>query len=444
MPKPLDHIEAEMERFRPLMMNANNYDTIVIGAGPAGSSAAALLAEQGLRVLVLEREKFPRYHIGESLLPFTYYPLKRLGLLDKMRQAGFVQKHSVQFVSSSGQASQPFYFASRYAPEVAQTWQVLRSEFDQMLMENAREKGAEVREQTAVTELLQEGGATVGVRAQGKSGPALEFRAPMTLDCSGREAFAPTRLNWRIREPRLNKVAVWTYYRGALRDPGLEAGATTVAYIPEKGWFWYIPQHRDMISVGVVAEGRYLTRGGIREPRDIFHRELEQNTWVKEHLACGSQVGSYFLTSEFSWRSQYCAAEGLLLAGDAFGFLDPVFSSGVMLALKSGSLAADAIAAALAAGDISAERFGDYGRTLQEGIENMRKLVYAFYDQNFSFRKLTNKYPELAGDVTDCLSGDVNRDFSTLYRAVAETAEVPEPLPYGLPRLETPAEPSCA
>ena len=158
----------------------------------------------------------------------------------------------------------------------------------------------------------------------------------MTVDCSGREAIAPTRLNWRVREPKLNKVAVWTYYRGALRDEGIDGGATTVAYVPEKGWFWYIPQHRDMISVGVVAEGKYLTRGGVREPEEIFKREIEQNAWIKAHLACGTPVGPYRLTSEFSWRSRYCAADGLLLAGDAFGFLDPVFSSGVMLALKSG------------------------------------------------------------------------------------------------------------
>jgi flavin-dependent dehydrogenase len=412
-----------------------SFDTIVIGAGPAGSTASALLAEHGLRVLVLEREKFPRYHIGESLLPFTCYPLRRLGLLEKMRQSDFVKKYSVQFVSPSGRASQPFYFSTRYEPEVAQTWQVLRSEFDLMLMENARAKGAKVVEEITVRELIQEDARTVGVKAQDKSGREFEFRAPMTLDCSGREAFVPTRLNWRVREPKLNKVAVWTYYRGAQRDAGYDAGATTVAYVPEKGWFWYIPQHGDMISVGVVAEGKYLTRDGVREPKDIFLREIEQNAWIKQHLAPGVQTGPFHLTSEYSFRSRYCAADGLLLAGDSFGFLDPVFSSGVMLALKSGVLAADSIRAAFEAQDFSADRFTEYSRVLCEGLENMRKLVYAFYDHNFSFRKLTDKYPELTGHITDCLSGDVNKDFSKLYAAVAETAEVPEPLPYGQPLL---------
>src|SRR6476646_7614083 len=344
------------------MKSNTNPDVLIIGAGPAGSSASALLAEKGHRVLVLEREKFPRYHIGESLLPFTFQPLQRLGLIDKMRQSAFVKKYSVQFVSPNGKASQPFYFFVRYDKDtVAQTWQVLRSELDMMLMENARAKGAEVLEEITIKELIKENGKVLGVRGQTKAGQPVEYRAPITLDCSGKEAFAAGRNNWRIRDPFLNKVAVWTYYKGAKRDAGIDAGATTVAYVPEKGWFWYIPQHNDMISVGVVAEGKYLTRDGVRDPKDIFTREIEQNQWIKDHLASGTQVGAHFITSEYSFRSRYCASDGLLLAGDSFGFLDPVFSSGVMLALKSGTMAADAIQAAHEAQDFSAERFIEYG-----------------------------------------------------------------------------------
>jgi flavin-dependent dehydrogenase len=412
-----------------------SYNAIVIGGGPAGSAVGAVLAEFGHRVLLLEREKFPRYHIGESLLPFTFYPLKRLGMLERMRSSAFVKKFSVQFVSPSGRASQPFYFFKRYEQEVAQTWQVLRSELDLMLLDNARDKGVQVQEQTTVKELLKEDGRVIGVRAQPKDGEPVEYHAPITIDCSGREAFAAVRHQWRLGDPKLHKVAVWTYYAGAKRDEGIDAGATTVAYVPEKGWFWYIPQHNDMVSVGVVAEGSYLSRDGVKIPQQIFEREIEQNLWIKEHLACGRQTGPHFITGEYSFHSRYCGTEGLLLAGDAYCFLDPVFSSGFMFALKSGVLAGDAVHEAIVAGDYSAARFAEYGRTLREGIENMRKLVYAFYDPNFSFRKLTNKYPDLVGDITDCLSGDVNKDFSRLFKAVAETAEVPEPLPYGEPLI---------
>jgi flavin-dependent dehydrogenase len=416
------------------MKQESKLDALIIGAGPAGSSAATLLAQHGHRVLVLEREKFPRYHIGESLLPFTFEPLQRLGMIDKMRGSAFVKKYSVQFVSPSGKASQPFYFFNRYDRDtVAQTWQVLRSEFDQLLLDNAREKGADVLEETTVKELIKEDGRVVGARAQTKGGPVTEYRAPITLDCSGKEAFSAVRENWRQNDPYLNKIAVWTYYKGAQRDEGIDGGATTVAYVPEKGWFWYIPQHNDIISVGVVAEGKYLTRDGVKDPKEIFHREVEQNQWIKQHLAHGQSTGTYRLASEYTQHARYCSRDGLLLVGDAFAFLDPVFSSGVMLALKSGTMAADEVHKAIIARDFSAERFADYGRYIREGVENMRKLVYAFYDPNFSFRTLTNKYPSATGWVTDCLSGDVNKDFSELWRQIGEFVPLPESLPLGGP-----------
>ncbi len=426
------------------MEDSTLYDAIVMGGGPAGAAAAAVLAEKGHRVLVLEREQFPRYHIGESLLPFTFHPLQRLGLIEKMRQSAFIKKYSVQFVSPSGKASQPFYFFNRYAQDVAQTWQVLRSEFDLLMLNNAREKGAIVKEETAVKELIRKGERVVGVRAQSKSGEISHYFAPITLDCTGREAFTAVRNRWRVGDPKLNKVAVWTYYQGAKRDEGIDAGGTTVAFVPEKGWFWYIPLHNDIVSVGVVAEGKYLSRDGVREPEKIFKREIGQNAWIQDHLAAGVQTGPYYITGEYSFHSRHCASEGLVLAGDAFCFLDPVFSSGLMLALKSGVLAADTVHEAILAEDFSPARFSEYGATLRQGIENMRKLVYAFYDPNFSFRDLTDKYPDLAGAITDCLSGDVNKDFSQLFNAVAEFAEVPEPLPYGQPLMPMKPELECA
>ncbi|HEY2342707.1 MAG TPA: NAD(P)/FAD-dependent oxidoreductase [Chthoniobacteraceae bacterium] len=410
------------------------YDALIIGGGPSGSCAAAILAEYGRRVLILEREKFPRYHIGESLIPFTYEPLKRIGMIPKMKASHFVKKYSVAFVQPDGRASQPFYFFTRYDREtVAQTWQVLRSEFDQLLLDNAREKGAEVREETAVTELIEENGKVVGARAKGKDGVVTEYRAAITLDCTGKEAFTAVRRGWRKRDPHLNKVAVWTYYRGSKREPGIDEGTTMVAYVREKGWFWHIPQHDDMVSVGVVAEGKYLTRDGVREPKQIFQREVEENQWVKDHLATGESTGQYYLTSEYSHHSQHCAAPGLLLVGDAFAFLDPVFSSGVMLALKSGMLAGEAIHAGLEKGDLSPSVFVDYGAALRRSVENMRKLVYAFYDPAFSFRELIKRHPEAAGEVTDCLSGDVDKDFSRLWDWIRELVPLPEDLALGAP-----------
>ncbi len=410
------------------------YDALIIGGGPAGSSAAAILAEYGHKVLILEREKFPRFHIGESLIPFTFGPLERLGMIPKMRQSAFVKKYSVAFTQPDGRSSVPFYFYTRYDREsVAQTWQVVRSEFDQMLLDNAREKGAEVKEETRVTELIREDGVVVGVKAADKDGNITEYRARITLDCTGKEAMMATRQGWRMRDPYLNKVAVWTYYKGSTRLPGIDEGQTTICYIPDKGWFWHIPQHDDMVSVGVVAEGKYLSRDGVKDPKSIFNREINENQWIKQHLSTGESTGEYYITSEYSHHSKHCSSPGLLLVGDALAFIDPCFSSGVMLALKSGVAGAEEIHKGLMENDLSPERFAAYGAYIRQGVENMRKLVYAFYHPDFSFREIIKRYPDSAGSITDCLSGDVNKDFSKLWGQISELVALPEDLPYGVP-----------
>ena len=402
----------------------NSYDVIVIGAGPAGSTAAAVLAEKGHGVLLLEKEKFPRYSVGESLMPYCYFTLERIGVIARIKASKFPKKYSVQFVSMDGNVSQPFYFFQHLKHEASTTWQVLRSEFDKMLLDNARSKGVQVLEETTVKEVIRNDGAAIGARAVDRDGKTHEFRAPMTIDASGRTALSAVRYRWRVRDERLNKVAIWTYYKGAMRDPGLDEGATTVAYLPEKGWFWYIPLAQDTVSVGVVAEKSYLY-AETRDLAEIFDREVKKNVWIREHLASGQRYGPYRVTGDYSYRSRYCAADGLLLAGDAFAFLDPVFSSGVFLALKSGELAGDAVDAALRAKVFTAAQFVEYGSLLCRGIEAMRKLIYAFYDHEFSFRELLEKHAHLKGDLTDCLIGNLFKDFEELFEAISEFAQLP-------------------
>jgi len=418
------------------MNTPESHDVIIIGGGPAGSTAATVLADYGHRALIIEKDRFPRYHVGESLVPYCYFPLKRIGMLDKLGQSNFVRKYSVQFADTDGRISLPFYFSQHLDHPASQTWQIQRSEFDEMLLHNAREHGACVMEGTAVKKLVRENFVTEVETENRENGMKAIYRAPIIIDASGRDAFSITRHGWRERDPGLNKISIWTYYRGAVRDPGIDEGATTIAYLPEKGWFWHIPLADDLTSVGIVAEKNYLYKH-TREPAEIMAREIKKNVWIRKHLTPAKDIGLYRVTGDFSYRSRYCAADGLVLTGDALAFLDPVFSSGVFLALRGGELAAEAVHNALMAKDASATWFEEYGKTMFEGMEAMRKLVYAFYDQAFSFGEVLKKYPDMHFDLTDCLTGNLFRDFDDLFRAVGEFAALPGPLTSGMPIVRT-------
>jgi flavin-dependent dehydrogenase len=397
----------------------SEHDVIVVGGGPGGSTTAALLAEHGHRVLLLEREPFPRYHIGESLIPYTWFTLDRLGVLDWLRNSACPKKYSVQFVSITGRVSQPFYFFQTIKHECSLTWQVWRSEFDAMLLDNARRKGAEVRQGVAVRDVIMDGNRVVGVRADAEGGGQQEIFAQAVVDATGRDSMLSRRFGWKERDSELNKIAVWSYFKGAQRDPGLDEGATTVAYVPQKGWFWYIPLHSDIVSVGVVGEPGYLYRD-TRDPNAIFARELKACAWIHEHVKVGKQVEPVRVTGEYSYHSSQIGGDGFCLVGDAFAFLDPLFSTGVFLALKSGEMAADTLHAALDAGDVSAGRFREYYEKQRHAVMSFRRLVLAFYDLTFSFREFLQDYPHLHSLVVDTLVGNVFNDLTPLFTALQE------------------------
>jgi len=381
-------------------------DVVVIGGGPAGATVSTLLAQRGHRVVLFERERFPRYHIGESLIPETYWVLQKLGMLDKLRNSHFVKKFSVQFMRADGRLSAPFYFWDNKPHECSQTWQVVRSEFDVMMLNNAREHGVQAHEGTRVLEVVFEGEKAVGVKVQFEDGTRQEVRAKVIVDASGQSTMLQNRFKLRLWDPLLNKGAIWTYWEGAYRDTGKDEGATLVVQTANKqGWFWYIPLHGNKVSVGIVAPFDYLFKGrGSHEK--AYHEEIDAAPGVKKRLEGARRMHGYFATKDYSYRSKQCAGEGWVLIGDAFGFLDPLYSSGVLLALKSGELAAEAIADGLAKNDLSAEQLGRWGRGFNEGIDRMRRLVCEYYD-GFSFGKFVQKHPELQGTVTDLLIGDL-------------------------------------
>ena len=422
-------------------LDASAADVVVIGGGPAGATTAALIAEAGYRVVVFERESIPRFHVGESLIPATYWTLDRLGLVEKLKASGFPQKFSVQFVTESGKETSPFYFDDFKPHESSQTWQVWRDDFDRMLIECAEQRGAEIVCEAQVTEVVFDADQVTGVRvrsAADQGGDSRFVSARVVVDASGLSAFLASRMDLKEADPLLRKATVWGYFRGAARDAGRDEGATIILQTEgKKSWFWYIPLPNDMVSVGCTGNLRYMFPGGGVDLEALWSREMARCPAMQRRLVDAKREGVLRTTRDFSYKATTAAGDGWVLVGDAVGFIDPVYSSGVYLALKSGEMAADAVVNGLATGDVSGERLGAWKESYDEGVMHFHKLVYAFYTPGFSFGALLRDHPECTEHLANILMGNVfEPGVGALFEAIGDVTPPSEDEPSMVPMAE--------
>ena len=421
-----------INKYKPTMSKQSespaetSYDVAVIGGGPGGAALATFLARQGRRCLVIEQSTFPRYHVGESLVPHTYDIFKRLGILPKLKSSTYPVKQSVRFISANGEESTPFYFSETIPGDGADTWQVERGTFDQMMLDHARDNQVEVREGTSVEKVLFENGRATGISIPNGTGPET-INAKVVVDASGRSTVIGRQLGLKSDVPGLNKGSLWGYYRGGKRLPGIDAGETTLLLLPGGGWFWYIPLPDDIVSVGIVADPDYLFSSG-DTPEDVFKREVSKCPALAERLANAELVGRVHGLQQLAYLNRQTCGDGWLMIGDARAFLDPIYSSGLFLALGSAELAASCIEDALAANDVSSARLGAFEPALWNGVNTVRSLIHAFYDPDFNFGEFMQRYPEQRRSLIDCLVGDVVKDMSDFTDALAQMTSPPPPL----------------
>lgn len=389
------------------MIAKRTYDCLVIGAGPGGCTTAALVAEQGFSTLLVERDKMPRFHVGESLMPEAYWIFQRLGILHDLDRIGFTRKNGVQFVNSQDHESEPFIFSDHDDRDCSVSWHVRRDEFDQLLYETAYNRGATCSDETRVLEIDIRKKSPHLVTLKTADGKESDVTARVIVDASGQQALIANRMGLKELYPDLKKAAIWGYFDGAARAGGGNPEVTCILHTESKdAWFWYIPLRDGTVSVGLVGDNDFLLkRGG--PPEKTFDAEMQNCPGIQRRLQDATQVGRFNIAKEFSYLTTQQTGDGWVLVGDAGGFIDPIYSSGVYLAMKSAVMASEHICDGLRRNDVSAATLGRWTREFEEGVNWVRKLVRVFYTKEFSFGKFMKSYPHHAGNLTNLLIGRV-------------------------------------
>jgi flavin-dependent dehydrogenase len=381
---------------------ATKYDAIVIGGGPSGSTVAARLAQRGRSVLLLEKEHFPRFHIGESLLPCSMPLLEQLGAMPALLQHGFLPKYAAEFVTADGSITRRYAFADGLIAGAPSAFEVDRSEFDQLLLRNAARLGVEVREGTAVTrfEIDHEG---VEVTLKGDTAGETRASAQLLIDATGQSSFLAGKLGLREMDVDLKNFAVFSHFEGAERHEGKRAGDISVVLVPG-GWWWVIPLADGRTSVGQVGPASMLRS---RKPDEAyFHERIAATPYLAKRLGKATRVGPVRAISDYSYVSKRLVGDRFVMVGDAGAFIDPVFSTGVYLGMIGAFKAAEAVDAALSSGRFSRREFLAYEAWVRKQVETYKKFVKGFYRPEFvELLMAPSDFLELRAAVTSLLAG---------------------------------------
>ena len=359
-------------------------DVIVAGGGPAGSAASAWLARAGRTVKLYERDSFPRFHIGESLLASVNDALTAIGAHDLIRRQSFPEKWGATFMLADGRAERYADFGIAPGVPTPQTWQVPRAAFDTLLLRHAASQGVTVHERHRVLDVAFDAEAVTAMvqPADGEGGP-LTVRARAIVDASGRGGLLSRKFELRVDEPRLANVGVFSHYSGVPRQAGRRAGDIRIVSRPDLGWFWLIPISGELMSVGVVLPRDQFRARAAMDHEALLEAAITETPAVAALLAGARREWPVRIEKDFSFSSRAYAGDRWLLAGDAGSFLDPVFSTGVAIALESGVEAGQAVDAGLRAGDLSARRFRHFNIRQRQRYLTFRRFVLGFYTPEF-------------------------------------------------------------